>query len=259
MTQPPGPAGRACKRDRRVRTGATTAWEDVPGDRLGDGGHDGVEFVRHRVVLVALNREVPVELLREREDGSVQVEVTQERHREGRCQAGGEHVNGEVGVRLRLIELAVARENDVLCEALVLLPEDVVPAHKPFEEPLGVWAVEDVDRPLAETVEHLADIQRNIRVVLKVPALVVDRRRRNTVPVAIVEHALIRDRRTGCRACVFYRFRCWVAERPRGRRISAVALEFRRDRHGDVDANITIPAVFCVDPAECRRRVARLC
>ena len=126
MTQPPGPAGRACKRDLRVRTGATTAWEVVPGDRLGDGCHDGVEFVRHRVVLVALNREVPVELLRERECGSVQVEVTQEGHREGCCQAGGERVNREVGVRLRLIELTVPREHNAFQAVFVLFPEDVV-------------------------------------------------------------------------------------------------------------------------------------
>ena len=60
---------------------------------------------------------------------------------------------------------------------------------------LGVGQSKDVDCTLAEAREDLADVHRHVRrdVLVKVPTLVVDRRRRNAVPVVVVQHAVFRN------------------------------------------------------------------
>lgn len=211
-------------------------------------------------MLVALNREGPEKLLGELGVRGVRVKVIQQRYRERRCQAGGEHVNGEVGVRLWLIELAVSREHYVFCPVFVLLPEDVVSVYKPFEEPFGVRTVKDVDSPLTEAVEDLADTHRNIRgdVLVEVPAFVVHGRCWNAVPVVVVEHAVFRDGCAGRGAGLLDGLWRRVAQRIRCRRVTTVPLEVRRDRHRNVNTNLTLLVVLRVDPAVGRRRVARL-
>ena len=166
--------------------------KDVPGDRLGDGRHDRVEVIRDGVVFIALDREALEEGLRDGDDRRVGVEVIQQRHGERRCKAGSEDVDREVRIVLRLVELAVAGEDDVLSAAVVQLPDVVVAPDKPFEEPLRVRAVKDVHGPLTQTVENFADVHRNIHgdVLVEIPAFVVDRRRWNAVNIVVIEHAV---------------------------------------------------------------------
>ena len=154
-----------------------------------------------------------------------------------------------------------SRRGLVFSETIILLGKDVVTLDKQLEQPLRVGADEDVHRPLSQTVENLADIHRNIRrdVLVKVPALVVDRRSRNVVSFVEIEHAFFCEGGSGGRARLSDGLGHLVAQGFRGRLFAEVPLVVSSDARRDINADLAFPIVLHVDPVICRRRVEMIC